>query len=94
MNTTPERPPLASRVLCVLWPSFLMAGVLEMLVFSLVDPGSLQWFGGVPVEWPPQAVYTIAFLVFWLVVSTAGALTQVLTTLPDEPETLPRRPSL
>jgi len=60
------------------WPSFLMAGVLEMLVFSLVDPTQLHWFGGAPVELSPTTVYSIAFFVFWLVISLAGALSHLL----------------
>lgn len=80
------------RVLCVLWPSFLMAGVLEMLVFSVVDPGGLQWFGGAPIELSSSAIYTLAFFVFWAVISTAGALTQMLvTTPPDDSQTPVRR---
>jgi hypothetical protein len=72
------------RVMCILWPSFLMAGVLEMLVFSLVDPGQLQWFGGAPVDLSPSAVYTLAFFAFWGVISTASALTQLLATMPPD----------
>ncbi|TDM06479.1 MAG: hypothetical protein C4K60_18200 [Ideonella sp. MAG2] len=81
----------AVRALCILWPSFLMAGVLEMLVFSVVDPGSLQWFGGAPVEWSSSAVYTLAFFVFWAVISTAGALTQMLITIPSDDDQPVRR---
>jgi hypothetical protein len=81
------------RALCILWPSFLMAGVLEMLVFSMVDPGSLQWFGGAPVEWSASAVYTLAFFVFWAAISTAGALTQMLVTTPTEDDHTPVRRS-
>lgn len=66
------------RAMAVLWPSFLMAGVLEMLVFALVDPGQLHWFGGAPVELSPSAVYTLAFFVFWGAIAAAGALTQLL----------------
>ena len=36
-----------TRALCILWPAFVMAGVLEMLVFALVDPAGLRWMGGV-----------------------------------------------
>ena len=79
-----SKPSLAVRVLCVLWPSFLMAGVMEMLVFTVVDPNNLQWFGGTPVEWSATAVYTVGFFLFWLVISTAGALTQVLLTAPPD----------
>ncbi len=61
------------------WPSFLMAGVLEMVVFSLVDPGQLHWFGGAPVELGATTVYSLAFFVFWLVIATAGAISQLLS---------------
>ena len=61
------------------WPSFLMAGVLEMVVFSLVDPGQLHWFGGAPVELGATTVYSLAFFVFWLVMATAGAISQLLS---------------
>jgi len=83
-----DAPTLTTRVLCVLWPSFLMAGVLEMLVFSLVDPDQLHWFGGAAVGWSATAVYSAAFLVFWLLISTAGALTQLLFTTPPGPDPL------
>lgn len=69
----------AERTLTVLWPSFVMAGVLETLVFALVDPATLTWFGGPPVELPRQAVYTLSFFVFWAVIAAAGALTAMLS---------------
>lgn len=70
--------------LSVLWPAFLMAGVLEALVFAVVDPGELHGFGGPPMDLPPEAVYTLSFLVFWSVISTAGALTALLLRSSDE----------
>ena len=79
-----DKPTLAIRILSVLWPSFLMSGVMEMLVFAVVDPRGLQWFGGAPVEWSPTAVYTLSFFIFWLVISTSGALTQLLVTTPAD----------
>lgn len=68
----------------VLWPAFLVAGVTEMLVFALVDPHDLRWFGGAPIEASRPAVYTSAFFVFWLLISLAGALTQLLLRESDE----------
>jgi hypothetical protein len=85
------KPSFTVRVLCILWPSFMMAGVLEMLVFSLVEPGTLLWFGADPIEWSTTAIYSAAFMLFWLVISTASALTHLLTTLPDEPVGIRRR---
>jgi hypothetical protein len=76
--------PFKMRAMAVLWPAFLMAGVLEMLVFSVVDPDNLHWFGGAPVELSPTAVYSLAFFVFWTVITTAGALTQLLEMSADE----------
>ncbi len=61
-----------------LWPAFLMAGVLEGLVFVVVDPADLRWFGSEPLGWSPQAVYTVTFFIFWAVISTATAITALL----------------
>jgi hypothetical protein len=63
----------------IVWPAFLMAGVLEILVFSLVDPGQLRWFGGAAVELSPTAVYSLAFLAFWCVIAAAGVISQLLS---------------
>ncbi len=74
--TTP--PPKSTRLLCILWPAFVMAGVLETLIFAVVDPQHLQWFGTTPVEWQPTTLYSVAFLVFWLVIAIAAGMTQFL----------------
>lgn len=79
-------PPLsekARRLAAVLWPAFLMAGVLEMLVFSMVDPGELHWLGGTAVDAAPNAVYTVAFFVFWVVTALGSALTQLIMVEPN-----------
>jgi hypothetical protein len=70
------------RVLAVLWPSFVMAGVLEALVFVVVDPESLAWFGGTPVDLSRQAVYTVTFFIFWAVIAAAGGVSAMLTRRP------------
>lgn len=80
---------LRLRVMAILWPAFLMAGVLETLVFALVDPANLHWFGGEQVELSASAVYTLAFFVFWGVISTAGALTRLLEMTADDVNQLP-----
>ena len=67
----------------ILWPAFLMAGVLEVLVFAVVDPGELHWFGGAAIAWPAQAVYSVGFLIFWGAISTAGAITALLSVQSD-----------
>ncbi|MCP5286114.1 MAG: hypothetical protein H6933_14590 [Burkholderiaceae bacterium] len=66
------------RVMAVLWPAFLMAGVMEMLVFAFVDPTQLHLFGGAPLDWSPTSVYTVAFFLFWGVIAAAASLTELL----------------
>jgi cation transporter-like permease len=79
-----RRPNLQMHLMAILWPSFLMAGVLEMLVFALVDPGSLRWMGGEVVTLSSSAVYTLAFFVFWGAIAAAGLLTRLLEGDPDD----------
>jgi hypothetical protein len=74
---------MKTRALTIVWPAFLMAGVLEMLVFAVIDPGDLHWFGGPAIAWSASAVYTVTFLIFWSVVSTAGAMTALLLLEPE-----------
>jgi hypothetical protein len=80
VRVEPETP-LASRALMILWPAFVMAGVLEMLVFAVVDPDSMQWFGIEPLQWTRTAVYSVTFFIFWMVISTSAVITKLL----DEP---------
>jgi len=40
------------QALIILWPAFLVAGVLETLTFAVVDPADLRWFGGPQIDWP------------------------------------------
>lgn len=80
----PRRAEAVTRAaLQVLWPAFLMAGVLEIGVFALVDPSELHWPGGATIELSRQAVYSLAFLAFWAVVAVASAITAVLMQAVD-----------
>jgi hypothetical protein len=72
---------MTTSILRVLWPAFFAAGVIEMVVFAFVDPGDLTLVGGSRLEWPRQAVYTVAFFVFWAIVAAAGFTIRLL----DEP---------
>ena len=71
------------RALQILWPSFVAAGALEMLVFAVVDPGELRWCGGAPIGGSAQAVYTVTFLMFWAAIAAAGAVSALLSVEPD-----------
>lgn len=80
----------SERALTVLWPAFVMAGVLEALVFAVVDPELMSWFGGAPLGLSRQAVYTITFFIFWAVITTASAMTMLLSSS-AAPPVPPRR---
>ncbi len=66
---------LVVRATTVLWPAFVMAGVAEMLLFAFVDPAALHGLGGETIELSRQAVYTLAFLIWWALISAAAAIT-------------------
>lgn len=72
-----QPPRLARRLMAVVWPAFLAACALELVVFAMVDPLELQWAGHDP-GWSRQTVYTAAFFVFWLVSAGACALAALL----------------
>lgn len=75
---------MGQRWMWIAWPAFLMAGVLEMLVFAMVDPEDLHGFGGGPLELSRSAIYTLAFFVFWGVTMVSSALTALLAMSPFE----------
>jgi len=72
------------RWMSVLWSAFLVAAVLEMLVFAVVDPTSLHWLDGDAIEMSPRAIYTLAFFVFWAVSAVGAALALLLVRTPEQ----------
>ena len=74
---------LQQRLMWILWPAFLMAGVMEMLVFAMVDPQDLHWFG-MPLDCSRQATYTVAFFVFWGITVVSSGLSTLLAMSPFE----------
>ena len=71
----------AKQIMSVLWPAFLSACVLEMLVFGLVDPSDLGWIGQ-HAEISRQTVYALAFLLFWGVTTVSSGLSVWLASTP------------
>lgn len=71
------------RLLVIVWPAFMAAGALEALVFAVVNPHELHWFGGAALDWSVQSVYSVSFLIFWVAISTAAAVTTLLMVEPD-----------
>ena len=74
---------LSQRMMWIVWPAFLMAGVIEMLVFAMVDPQDLHLFGeAIPLS--REGVYTVSFFVFWIVTMLSSGLTALLAMSPFE----------
>jgi hypothetical protein len=61
------------RAALIMWPSFLAACLLEVLVFALVDPGDVHWFGQMPQP-SRQSVYSVAFFLFWMITMACSSL--------------------
>lgn len=71
------------RLMWIIWPAFLMAGVLEMVVFAFIDPDAVQWFDQ-PMTISRQGVYTFSFFVFWVIIMASSAITTLLAQSPFE----------
>jgi len=51
------------KAIWILWPSFLVACVAELVFFSVFDPVDFQLFG--PLGLSRRAGYSIGFFLFW-----------------------------
>jgi len=80
----------ARKWISILWPAFLLASLMEVVVFALVDPSDLRW-GAEGLGYSRQAIYTTSFLVFWAMSAASCALTLALATVPPEDEGTVRR---
>ena len=69
--------------IAVLWPAFVAACVLEMVVFAAFDPHDVHVFG-LSLEADRESVYSIAFFVFWAIAAAAGLVTWSLSRSSDE----------
>ena len=82
----------AQRMMWIAWPAFLVAGLMELVVFGLVGPQDLQWFGH-PLALSRQGVYTLAFFVFWALTMVSSGLTTLLAMSPFEVNRCPVPPT-
>lgn len=75
---------IGRKLMCIAWPAFLAAALLQAIVFALLDPLELNW-AGQALPWSRQAVYAAAFLVFWIGAMLSSALTLLLGQPREEP---------
>jgi hypothetical protein len=64
-------------LILVLWPSFIVGGVGEVLFFTVFDPQQLYLFGE-PTKLSRLAVYSIGFFMCWAFAAASSALTVFL----------------
>ena len=58
----------------IMWPSFLVSILAEGLLFSLIHPSELLFFGHRP-NISDEGIYTIGFFIIWIFCSISSALT-------------------
>jgi hypothetical protein len=61
----------------VLWPSFIVGGLGEVLFFTVFDPQELYLFGE-PTSLSRLGVYSIGFFLCWAFAATSSAVTVFL----------------
>lgn len=67
----------------VLWPSFLVAGIAEIVFFTVVNPQELYLLGE-PVKYSPIATYSIGFFGFWILCAASSLTTLFFQRTSDE----------
>ncbi|MCK5382735.1 MAG: hypothetical protein KAJ65_03165 [Gammaproteobacteria bacterium] len=82
------RVPKQQKCIAILWPSFMVAVVATGLFFSAFDPDDLYPFGE-QTEVSRLGIYSIGFLLFWLISAISGigtlyfAITNCMRQKPD-----------
>ncbi|HUW36724.1 MAG TPA: hypothetical protein VMV91_05280 [Rhodocyclaceae bacterium] len=71
------------RLIWILWPSFVVAGVAEALFFTLIDPQELYLLGE-PVDFSRMTVYSLGFFGFWAICAASSMFTCFIQRRPDE----------
>lgn len=64
--------------IAVLWPAFVAACLLEVIVFAAFDPHDFSLFG-MSFDLERDAVYSVAFFAFWAIAAAAGLVTLSLS---------------
>lgn len=72
-----------SKWIQVLWPSFLVAGIAEIVFFTVVNPQELYLLGE-PVRFSPIATYSIGFFGFWILCAASSLTTMFFQRSADE----------
>lgn len=74
MQETKKEVPTIQKIIAVMWPSFLTAGIATILFFTAFDPDVIlpaSGYHGIS----RTAGYSIGFFCFWILTSSSCALT-------------------
>lgn len=71
-------------VIWILWPSFIVAGLAEVMFFTVFDPVELHLVAEAIGISSRLAWYTIGFLLFWLFAAASSAFTCFLQRTSEE----------
>lgn len=77
------------KLIQVLWPSFIVAGIAEIVFFTVINPQQLYLLGR-PVEFSALATYSIGFFGFWLICAASSLTTLFFQQGSDEVNRLGR----
>jgi hypothetical protein len=72
-----------SKWIQVLWPSFLVAGIAEIVFFTVINPQELYLLGQ-PVKYSTLATYSIGFFSFWILCAASSLVTLFFQRTADE----------
>ena len=61
-------------VIWIMWPSFLVAGIAEGLLFTAIHPEEILLFGE-PLGISNEGIYTLGFFIIWAFCAISSALT-------------------
>lgn len=78
------------RAIWILWPSFVVGGIAEVLFFTVMDPVDFAFVG--PLELSRTAGYSIGFFLFWAVAAASSAFTCFLQRRAEEVNRCPLPP--
>lgn len=82
---------MMQRMIQILWPSFLVAGVADIIFTTLFDPLEIMYRGEALIE-HRIAAYTIGFFLFWLLGISSSMLTCYFQRSADEINRCPLPP--
>ena len=71
------------QMIWILWPSFVVAGLAEVVFFTLIDPQELYLFGD-PVHWSRTAIYSSGFFAFWAICAASSLFTVFSQRNPEQ----------